>query len=409
MTTTELDAKTIETIKSTIPTLAEHGEAITKRFYEMMFVDHPELKHVFNQANQKQGTQPRALANTVYAAAQYIDNLEAIVPVVKQIAHKHRSMQIKPEQYLIVGKYLLLAIKEVLGDAATDDIIESWAKAYHLIAGVFIQVEKEMYEEASALKGGWDGFREFTIVDKVLESDVITSFYLKPKDGKSIADFISGQYISLRCKVDGEDYTQIRQYSLSDSPDKDYYRISIKRETTMDSTPNGMVSNYMHDHIFEGNVIEITSPAGDFVLDTDQTKPVVLLSGGVGLTPLVSMFNSIVEKHPEREVTFVHAAINSDVHAMHEHIKGIATTHDLVNYYVCYEKPTDNDRENQQFQKEGFINQEWLQTILENKDATYYFCGPLPFMKTVKDILTDWLVPEDKIHFEFFGPAEQLN
>lgn len=409
MTTTELDAKTIETIKSTIPALAEHGEAITKRFYEMMFVDHPELKHVFNQANQKQGTQPRALANTVYAAAQYIDNLEAIVPVVKQIAHKHRSMQIKPEQYPIVGKYLLLAIKEVLGDAATDDIIESWAKAYHLIAGVFIQVEKEMYEEASALKGGWDGFREFTIVDKVLESDVITSFYLKPKDGKSIADFISGQYISLRCKVDGEDYTQIRQYSLSDSPDKDYYRISIKRETTMDSTPNGMVSNYMHDHIFEGNVIEITSPAGDFVLDMDQTKPVVLLSGGVGLTPLVSMFNSIVEKHPEREVTFVHAAINSDVHAMHEHIKGIATTHDLVNYYVCYEKPTDNDRENQQFQKEGFINQEWLQTILENKDATYYFCGPLPFMKTVKHILTDWLVPEDKIHFEFFGPAEQLN
>jgi len=409
MTTTELDAKTIETIKSTIPALAEHGEAITKRFYEMMFVDHPELKHVFNQANQKQGTQPRALANTVYAAAQYIDNLEAIVPVVKQIAHKHRSMQIKPEQYPIVGKYLLLAIKEVLGDAATDDIIESWAKAYHLIAGVFIQVEKEMYEEASALKGGWDGFREFTIVDKVVESDVITSFYLKPKDGKSIADFISGQYISLRCKVVGEEYTQIRQYSLSDSPDKDYYRISIKRETTMDSTPNGMVSNYMHDHIFEGNVIEITSPAGDFVLDMDQTKPVVLLSGGVGLTPLVSMFNSIVAKHPEREVTFVHAAINSDVHAMHEHIKGIATTHDLVNYYVCYEKPTDNDRENQQFQKEGFINQEWLQTILENKDATYYFCGPLPFMKTVKDILTDWLVPEDKIHFEFFGPAEQLN
>ncbi|WP_425335407.1 NO-inducible flavohemoprotein [Salipaludibacillus daqingensis] len=409
MSAPQLDAKTIETVKATVPVLAEHGEAITKRFYEMMFEDHPELKHIFNQANQKQGSQPRALANTVYAAAQYIDNLEAIVPVVKQIAHKHRSLQITPEQYPIVGKYLLLAIKEVLGDAATDEIIDAWEKAYNKIAEVFIQIEEEMYKEASNLKGGWDGFREFVIAKKVSESSVITSFYLKSKDGKAIADFTPGQYISIRCDVEGEEYTQIRQYSLSDASNKNYYRISIKREKTSDNTPDGMVSNFMHDYINEGDVVEITSPAGDFVLDMKKSDPVVLLSGGVGLTPMISMLRTVVEQQPEREVTFVHAAINSDVHAMDDQVRELSNNHEHVNYYLCYEKPTASDRANQQFQKEGFIDERWLESVLKNKEATFYFCGPLPFMKTIKHILADWKVPEEKIHFEFFGPAEQLN
>lgn len=218
--TNQLDAKTIEIVKSTVPVLAEHGETITKRFYEMMFANHPELLNVFNHANQKQGKQPRALANTVYAAAQYIDNLEAILPVVKQIAHKHRSLQIKAEQYPIVGKHLLLAIKEVLGDAATDEIIDAWGKAYGVIADVFIRVEHEMYKETAAQKGGWNGFRDFVIEKKVSESDVITSFYLKAKDGAPISDFRPGQYISVRCRIEGEEYTHIRQYSLSDAPGK---------------------------------------------------------------------------------------------------------------------------------------------------------------------------------------------
>ncbi|WP_416149611.1 NO-inducible flavohemoprotein [Salipaludibacillus sp. HK11] len=407
--TEQLDAKSIKIVKSTVPVLAEHGEAITKNFYKKMFEDHPELLNVFNQTNQKQGSQPKALANTIYAAAQYIDNLEAIIPVVKQIAHKHRSLQIKPEQYPIVGKYLLLAIKEVLGDAATDDIIYAWGKAYAVIAAVFIQVEKEMYEEASAQKGGWDGFREFIVTNKVRESDVITSFYLKSKDGKEIANFIPGQYISIRCTVNGEEHTQIRQYSLSDAPERGYYRISTKRETARGDIPDGMVSNYLHDHVNEGDVVEITAPAGDFVLDLNLSKPVVLLSGGVGLTPMISMLNTLVDKQPERNVTFIHAAINSQFHAMHDHVKHLANNNENVNYYVCYEKPTDEDRSNHQFHKEGYIDLNWLKSILQNNDAIFYFCGPLPFMRTVKQALIDWNIPEENFHFEFFGPAGQLD
>ncbi|MEH7277109.1 globin domain-containing protein, partial [Neobacillus vireti] len=149
-----LDKKTIDIIKSTVPVLEQHGEKITTRFYQLMFGNHPELLNIFNHANQKQGRQQKALAGTVYAAAQYIDNLEAILPVVKQIAHKHRSLGIKAEHYPIVGKHLLLAIKDVLGDAATDEIINAWAEAYGVIADAFIGVEAEMYDEAEKQLGG---------------------------------------------------------------------------------------------------------------------------------------------------------------------------------------------------------------------------------------------------------------
>ncbi|WP_096185822.1 NO-inducible flavohemoprotein [Evansella halocellulosilytica] len=409
--TTQLDAKTIDIVKSTVPVLAEHGEEITKRFYEMMFTNHPELLNIFNHTNQKQGKQPRALANTVYAAAQYIDNLEAILPVVKQIAHKHRSLEIKAEQYPIVGKHLLLAIKEVLGDAATDEIIEAWEKAYGVIADVFIQVEREMYAESAAKSGGWNGFRHFVVEKKVKESDVITSFYFKAKDGESISDFLPGQYVSIRCHITGEEYTHIRQYSLSDSPGKDYYRISVKRESN-EQVPDGIVSNYLHDHVNEGDVVELTAPAGDFVLDVEGKKPVALISGGVGLTPMISMLNTIVEKQPERNVTFIHAAQNGDVHALDEHVTEVAHNHENVDYFVCYEKPTEEDRHLDRFDKEGYVDSEWLKSLLKENDVhhtDFYFCGPVPFMKVIRKVLSDWGVPEENVHFEFFGPADELH
>ncbi|MFC0474583.1 NO-inducible flavohemoprotein [Robertmurraya beringensis] len=408
--TSPLDTKTIEIIKSTVPVLAQHGEGITKRFYEMMFTNHPELLNIFNHANQKQGRQPKALANTVYAAAAYIDNLEAILPVVRQIAHKHRSLQVKAEHYPIVGKHLLLAIKDVLGDAATDDIIDAWGKAYGVIADVFIQVEKEMYEETVSQSGGWNDFRDFTVAKKVKESEVITSFYLQPKDGKEIPTFTPGQYISIRVKIAGEEYTHIRQYSLSDSPEKEYYRISVKKETSSsEHIPNGKVSTYLHDTIQEGDTLEVTAPAGDFVLDVESTGPVVFLSGGVGITPMISMLNTIATQQPNRKVAFIHAAINGTTHAMHEHVKELSNQSENIEYYLCYEKPTEKDLLNKEYTKEGYMDLPWIDSIVKDKNASFYFCGPIPFMKTVNNTLKELGISSDKIHFEFFGPADQLN
>lgn len=394
-----LDSKTIEIIKSTVPVLEERGKEITTRFYQLLFSNHPELLHIFNHANQRQGRQQTALANSIYAAAANIDNLAAILPVVKQIAQKHRALGIQPEHYPYVGNNLLLAIKDVLGDAATPEIIEAWKNAYGVIADVFIKVEQEMYDETEGQTGGWRGFRSFIVDRKVKESEVITSFYLKPEDGKEIATFLPGQYITVKVKPD--EYTQLRHYSLSDAPGKDYYRISVKKEE------QGLVSSYLHQEIQEGDQIEISAPAGEFVLE-EKDIPVVLISGGVGLTPMISMLNTITEQQPNREVTFIHAALNSQVHALKDEISQIESKYSNVRSFVAYSDPTDEDRAARSYDKEGFVDLNWLKQILIDNNADFYFCGPVPFMKAMNSALRQWGVPTDRIHFEFFGPAADI-
>ncbi|MEH7305135.1 NO-inducible flavohemoprotein [Neobacillus drentensis] len=401
-----LDQQTINIIKSTVPVLEKHGEAITTRFYQLMFGNHPELLNIFNHANQKQGRQQKALAGTVYAAAMYIDNLEAILPVVKQIAQKHRSLGILPEHYPIVGKHLLLAIKDVLGDAATDEIIDAWSNAYNVIADVFISVEAELYDESENQQGGWSGFRNFIVDRKVVESEVITSFYLIPENNKGIAAFAPGQYISIKLEIAGEKFTHIRQYSLSDSPGKDYYRISIKREAGTEN-PDGLVSNYLHDGVNEGDLLKVSAPAGDFVLDTAKNTPVVLLSGGVGLTPMMSMLKTVVEVQPKRKVTFVHAAQNGNVHALRTEVEELSNL-DNVNSYFFYDSPTEEDRKKNRYDVEGYITGEWLKETIDTNDADFYFCGPVPFMKAINRSLKELGVKADRIHFEFFGPMGNL-
>lgn len=403
-----LREQTIQIIKSTVPVLEVHGVAITKRFYERMFGQHPELLNIFNHANQKQGRQQTALANTVYAAALHIDKLEALLPAVKQIAHKHRSLGIRPEHYPIVGENLLAAIKEVLGDAATDEILGAWGEAYGVIADVFMSVEAGMYKQAKEQNGGWDDFRAFRVIRKVKESEVITSFYLVPADGNAIAEFEPGQYISVKMEIPDEANTHIRQYSLSGAPGNQYYRISVKREEAVHGRPAGKVSVYLHEHVQEGETLWLSAPAGDFTLQQDRQEPVVLISGGVGLTPMISMLNTVLETNPERKVTFIHSAQNGDVHAMRGHVEELARKHPQLSVYWCYTNPTDIDREEKVFHKEGFIDYPWLTTAAGSKQSDFYFCGPIPFMKTVKDILVEWGVDGANIHYEFFGPSASL-
>jgi len=399
-----LDAKTIEVIKSTVPVLEVHGQTITKQFYQMMFRNHPELLNIFNHANQRQGKQPTALANAVYAAAAHIDRLEEILPVVRGIAQKHRALGIQPEHYPIVGENLLAAIKTVLGDAATDEIIAAWAKAYGVIADVFISVEAEMYKEAELKKGGWRGWRRFVVDRKVKESDVITSFYLGPEDGKEIADYEPGQYITVRVKPEDQEFTHLRHYSLSAAPGQSYYRISVKREDAIGDKPAGIVSTYLHNRIQEGDVLEISAPAGDFTLDQSKTLPVVLLSGGVGLTPMVSMLETLLRQGGSRKVTYIHAARCGSHHAMKEHIRQLASQHaDRLTAYHIYETPAPGES----CDKTGYIDLPWLQSVA-SPEADFYFCGPVPFMRAINRALKEWGVPQERIHFEFFGPADSL-
>lgn len=168
-----------------------------------------------------------------------------------------------------------------------------------------------------------------------------------------------------------------------------------------------MVSNHLHDAVNVGDILKVSAPAGDFVLNTEKNTPVVLLSGGVGLTPMLSMLKTVVEVQPERKVTFIHAAGNSNVHALREEVDTLSSLEN-VNSFVFYDSPTEEDRENHLFDVEGYVTRKWLEKNVPFKDAEFYFCGPVPFMKAINRSLRDLGVSEEKINFEFFGPMGSL-
>ncbi|MBP1917083.1 NO-inducible flavohemoprotein [Lederbergia galactosidilytica] len=397
-----LSQKTIEIVKSTAPVLETHGVNITSVFYKNMFTNHPELLNIFNHANQSQGRQQTALANMVYAAAKNIDQLEAILPAVQQVAFKHRGLGVKPEHYPIVGEHLLQAIKEVLGDAATDEVIEAWAEAYGVIAQAFIGIEEEMYDEAEKQAGGWKDFKPFKVIDKIPESEVITSFYLQPADGMSIPNYAPGQYITIRVQIPGEKYTLNRQYSLSVAPGREYFRISVKKEK--DFEPNGKVSNYLHDHVSVGDQIEVSAPAGDFHLVEEEMAPIALISGGVGLTPMMSMLDTLVQSDTDRAVTFIHSARNEEVHAFAKDAENLVKQLKKGTYYYGYEKPTNPDGDHHFI---GYITEEFLKDKIAN-NTVCYVCGPVPFLKNIVQMLANIGVSKENIRYEFFGPAMEI-
>lgn len=402
-----LDEKTIAIVKATAPVLKEHSDKIGRRFYELLFTKVPDLYHMFNQTNQKRGLQQEALAYAVYAAGEHIDNLDAIKPVVTRVTEKHRAIGVKANQYPVVGETLLEAVKDVLGEAATEEIIDAWREAYGYIADVFIEIEKGLYEQTEQEPGGWSGFREFLVEKRVEESEYVTSFYLRPKDGEPIQSYEAGQYLTIRAKVEGEEYAHIRHYSLSDAPGRGYYRISVKREDRENGRPAGIVSNYLHNDIQADDTIEVSAPAGDFYV-TRSEKPIVLLSGGIGVTPLLSMLNTTIEKEPDREIFFVHATVNSEAHAFKEDVGHLAENNIQVHSYVCYESPTEEDKREGRFDKEGFIDLDWLKSIHLSNDAVFYLCGPVPFLEAMVRLLHQWDVPKEQIHFEVFNPIAIL-
>ncbi|SFE43689.1 nitric oxide dioxygenase [Lentibacillus persicus] len=404
-----LDTEKLEIVKSTAPVLKEHSSEIGKHFYELLFTKVPELRNVFNQTNQKRGLQQEALVYSVYAAGENIDSLENINQLVERIAEKHVSLGVKPEQYPVVGEVLLKAVQDVLGNAATDEVIEAWGAAYDYIANLFIEIEQKKYNETEQQEGGWTGFREFVVDKKIQETSDVVSFCLKPADGKPLPPFKAGQYLTIKADIDGEPHTHMRQYSLSGPSGKDYYKISVKHEKGRGDLPDGIVSSYLHERVAEGDTLEFSAPAGDFTIESEKS-PVVLLSGGIGITPVMSMLETLAEKESDRPVTFIHATQNSSSHAMKKRVEQVAAGHSNIASFVCYDSPSDGDRATRNYDKEGFVDLPWLQSILsEDTKADFYCCGPAPFMKAVDKGLKEWGVPNANRHYELFNPVSILN
>lgn len=386
-------------VKSTVPLLEMGGEALTTHFYKIMLAEHDEVRPLFNQAHQASGTQQRALANAVLLYARHIDNLGGLGNLPAQIIQKHVALQVLPEHYPIVGACLLRAIREVLGEEiATDAVIAAWAAAYQQLADILIGAEGAEYDRLEAMPGGWRGGRQVRVARKVQESAEITSFHLEPVGGEAVVDYVPGQYLGLSLVIDGEEVR--RNYSLSQAPNGRSYRISVKRE------PSGLVSNYLHQSVGVGDVLNVFPPAGDFTLKPNTT-PLVLISGGVGITPTLAMAEAALAEG-QRDVIFIHYARNGDVHAFGETIDGWAVNHPQFKAHIVYEQgtPSDGGWPTMIGRPELAHLEQWLP---ESRNYDSYLLGPKPFMAFVRKSLLSLGLPEANVHCEFFGPAEALD
>lgn len=383
-------------IKSTVPLLESGGEALITHFYRMMLSEYPQVRPLFNQAHQASGDQPRALANGVLMYARHIDQLDQLGDLVAKIINKHVALQILPEHYPIVGACLLRAISEVLGsEIATPEVINAWGAAYNQLADILIGAEAAIYDEKAQAPGGWRGAREFTLVDKVQESAEITSFYFEPLDRGPILAAEPGQYIGLQLFIEGEEVR--RNYSLSALTSQGQYRISVKREA------GGVASNYLHDQCPVGARIMLFPPAGEFTLEASD-KPLVLISGGVGITPTLPMLEAALAT--ERPVHFIHCARNGQVHAFRHWVDELAQRYPQLKRFYCY---AEDDGISPAADKLGLLTREQLVDWLpEQRDLDAYFLGPKGFMAAIKRHLKALGIPEQQSRYEFFGPAAAL-
>ncbi|OYW83586.1 MAG: nitric oxide dioxygenase [Asticcacaulis sp. 32-58-5] len=407
MSTAPLSPETIAIVKATASVLNEHGETLTRHFYQRMFRENPEVLPLFNPSNQHSGGQQKALAGAICAYAANIDNLEVLGGAVELIAQKHASLLIAPEHYPIVGANLLAAIREVLGEAATDAVIGAWAEAYGFLAEILMGRERQIYEAQAAQANGWHGFKVFTVVRKVEESDTVTSFYLAPADGSAVPDFKAGQYITIRAPY--QDSTTMRNYSLSDKPGRAHFRISVKREVGLNALmPGGLVSNWLHDAVEVGQVVEIAPPCGEFYLEpaSHPERPLVLLAAGIGITPILSMLEQAIEVTPDREIIFIHANLNRDTHAFRARLETLMTGNPKLKVHFRYDDAGDASDAHI---STGLINAELIESFVPNRDADYYFCGPHGFMTAIYRDLLKWGIPSAQVHFEFFGPKQGLD
>lgn len=388
--------QTIDIVKATVPVLEEHGATITTVFYKNMFNEHPELLDIFNETNQKLGRQQTALATTVLAAAKHLDKLEALLPQVTQISHKHRALQILPEHYPIVGHHLLGAIKEVLGEAANDDIINAWSEAYDEIADVFIQLEETMYEQAL-----WDGFATFKVVEKSAVATDIAAFTVIPVDENQVIDLdkftlTAGQYITVKTDPTDSDNLALRHYSLYSAHTDEGIKFAVRRDNRNEHY--GLVSNYLHDEVEVGDTILLSAPAGDFALNQDlmgqNDIPLVLISAGVGVTPILSMLEAQIASNPKRPIIWAYACQNEQHHAFDKQVNQLLASAKDVEKQVFY------------FDSGKLLDDRYLATLPEPADI--YVCGSMPFMESIIDGLTALNHGLDKVHYEPFGPKMSL-
>jgi uncharacterized protein len=261
--------------------------------------------------------------------------------------------------------------------------------------------------EAEQAQAGWNGIRKFAVAKKIAQCEDVHSFYLKPHDGRPLPVFKPGQYLTFQLDLPGRDKPLIRCYSLSDSS-KDYYRVTIKKEKAPPDKPGvppGAGSSYFNDVVQEGDILNVKAPTGHFSLDMTRSNPVVLLAGGVGITPMLCMANAIAASGTKREAYFFFGVRNRREHIHKAELEKLAAENDNIHLHICYSQPGEQDVKGKNYQHEGRVDIGLLKEILPSNNFEYYLCGSGAFMKSLTDGLEAWGVPDRDVYFEAFGPA----
>jgi len=390
-----LSAQSEAVVKATAPVVAQNSEKITACFYPRMFAAHPELLRVFNQGNQATGEQSRALAGSVVAyAVQLIDpDAPPFHHVMQRIAHKHISLGIRPEQYTIVGHHLLGAVAEVLGDAVTPEIAQAWDEVYWLFATQLIAEEARLYQQ-----GGVDPahpLRPYRVVRRIEETDNVISLVLEPADGGELPQIAPGQYVSVFVDLPDSN-RQPRQYTVSSAAMGTRLQITVQRVKGANGAPDGQVSSFLHDHVAVGDIMDVSAPAGDFVV-VSTDAPLLLASAGAGITTVLPIMELIARTQPQRKVIVAHADRTAQDHALRDTVLHVGRQIDDFTAYTWYESVDASDHRSQQ----GLMD---LSEVPLPDDLQVFTCGPLPFMRHLRSSLLARGVPASKIRYEVFGP-----
>jgi nitric oxide dioxygenase len=385
-------------IEATLPVVADNIQEIAHRFYEHLFAQHPSLLDgVFNRGNQAEGSQQVALAGSVAVFASALVKTPEQLPehLLSRIAHKHASLGITPAQYDVVHENLFWAIANVLGDAVTPEVAAAWDEVYWLMAYALINQERGLFSARGVRpETVW---REWEVTDKTPETADVTTFRLKRTDTRLVRTSLPGQYVTVQVPMpDG--VRQPRQYSLTRADDGEHRQFSVKR-VRGDGKPDGEVSNHLCDSVEVGDVLTLSLPFGDVVLD-DSGRPVVFVSAGIGITPMAGMLSHLVAAGSQLPITLLHADVDEESFPLRRQVLEDLRSLPGATAHVWYESGGDSSLPVDGVHS-GVLD---VYDVKLPDDATYYLCGPLPFMQGVRSALIERGVNPRDIQYEVFGP-----
>lgn len=401
MTTTPapgLDTRHADIVRATLPLVEAHLDAITATFYRDLFDRHPQLgRDLFNRGDQAQGTQPRALAASIARFAARLVDPAAPQPdsMLARIGHKHASLGITAEQYDVVHEHLFAAIVAVLGaEVVTEPVAAAWDRVYWLMADALIALENRLYAESGVEPG--QVFREALVTAREDDPIGVAVFTVESTDPvRPFPGYAPGQYISVGLpQADGA--RQLRQYSLLGVPGDGRLVFAVKRVDPAPGRPAGEVSTRLYDRIRLGDTLTVTLPFGDVTVDPGATTPLVLISAGIGITPMIGILEYLAAHAPGRRVHLDHTDRAPGTRPLGNRLSALAARLPALGLRWRYRDHTDD------LGRHTFD----LDAAAFPGDAEFLLCGPTTFLHTVRGTLLEQGVPSGRIRTEQFVPTD---